>query len=105
MKVVLETYGGLAAAARQGRPPEVLDTDALPETAAAELARLLAAVTATPQQDRSGRDRSGRARDAMSHTITVQDGDRVTVLEQSDAAMTPAYADLLTWLRKHFAHQ
>ncbi|QJT00132.1 hypothetical protein G9272_07405 [Streptomyces asoensis] len=100
MTVTLEAYGGLAAASNLRRPSEVLDTDALPETAAAELAQLLAAAVSMPQGDGTG-----RARDAMSYTITVQDGDRVTVLEQSDAAMTPAFAALLTWLKKHFAQQ
>ncbi|MFF1443530.1 protealysin inhibitor emfourin [Streptomyces sp. NPDC058295] len=98
--MTLETYGGLAAATNLRRPPKVLDTAALPETAAAELAQLLAAAVSMPQEDQAG-----RARDAMSYTITVEEGDRVTVLEQSDAAMTPAFAALLTWLRKHFAQQ
>ncbi|WP_225823433.1 protealysin inhibitor emfourin [Streptomyces naphthomycinicus] len=98
--MALRTYGGLAAVLDPRRPPQVLDTDALPEAAAAELARLLAAAGSMPEEDTDG-----RARDAMSYTITAEDGDRVTVLEQSDAAMTPAFAALLTWLRKHFAQR
>ncbi|MER5202352.1 protealysin inhibitor emfourin [Streptomyces sp. NPDC002825] len=100
MKVTLEAYGGLAAVLDSRRRPEVLDTDALPENAAGELARLVAAAVSMPVE---GDD--GRARDAMSYTITVEDGDRATVLEQSDGAMTPAFASLLTWLKKHFAGQ
>ncbi|MET8749654.1 protealysin inhibitor emfourin [Streptomyces sp. NPDC004667] len=96
----LETYGGLAAVTNLRRPPLVLDTVTLPEDAAAELARLVAAADSTP-----GEEPDGRARDAMSYTITVEEGDRATVLEQSDGAMTPAFATLLTWLRKHFARQ
>ncbi|MEV7244512.1 MULTISPECIES: protealysin inhibitor emfourin [unclassified Streptomyces] len=96
----LETYGGLAAVTNLHSPPEVLDTDALSETATAELARLLTEAAATPQEERAG-----PAPDAMSYTITAESGDHVTVLEQSDAAMTPAFAALLTWLRKHFAQQ
>ncbi|MFB0630402.1 protealysin inhibitor emfourin [Streptomyces sp. AB3(2024)] len=96
----LETFGGLAAAANLRRPPLVLDTVTLPEDVSAELARLVAAAVSTP-----GEEPDGRARDAMSYTITVEEGDRATVLEQSDGAMTPAYAALLTWLRKHFARQ
>ncbi|MFE5402785.1 protealysin inhibitor emfourin [Streptomyces sp. NPDC056580] len=100
MKVTLEAYGGLAAAANLRRPPEVLDTNALPEGATAELARLLAeAASTTPPE---GAD---RARDAMSYTITAEAADGVTVLEQSDAAMTPAFAALLTWIRRHLAQQ
>ncbi|MFJ8034707.1 protealysin inhibitor emfourin [Streptomyces sp. NPDC096032] len=99
--MTLETYGGLAAVTDPRRPPKVLDTDDLSETAAAELSDLLAAAVSTPLEEQA----DGRARDAMSYTITVEDGDRLTVLEQSDAAMTPAFASLLTWLKKHFAQQ
>lgn len=100
MKVTLETYGGLAAAADFRRRPQVLDTAALPESPATELARLVAAAVAMPVEADTG-----RARDARSYTITVEDGGRSTLLEQSDAAMTPAFAALLTWLRRHFAGQ
>ncbi|MFI9809187.1 protealysin inhibitor emfourin [Streptomyces sp. NPDC052301] len=98
--MALETYGGLAAVTNLRRPPRRLDTDALPEAAAGELGELLAAAGSMPQEDQAG-----RTRDAMSYTITVEDGDRVTVLEQSDAAMTPAFAALLTWLKRHFAQE
>ncbi|MFJ8017791.1 protealysin inhibitor emfourin [Streptomyces sp. NPDC096339] len=98
--MTLQSYGGLAAVTDPYSPPGVLDTATLPETAAAELAELLAAAVSTPPEDESG-----RARDAMSHTITVEDGDSMTVLEQSDGAMTPAFGALLGWLKKHFARQ
>ncbi|MEU8434949.1 protealysin inhibitor emfourin [Streptomyces sp. NPDC029216] len=98
MKVTLETYGGLAAAIR--RRPEVLDTATLPENAAAELTRLLTAAAAAPPANGSG-----LARDAMTYTITAEDPARTMVLEQSDATMTPAFATLLTWLKKRFAQQ
>ncbi|WP_329192347.1 MULTISPECIES: protealysin inhibitor emfourin [unclassified Streptomyces] len=100
MRVTLAAHGGLAAASNLRRPPEALDTDALPEDAAAELARLVAAAAAEPEAEGPG-----RARDAMSYTITVEDGGRTTVLKQSDAAMTHSFAALLTWLRNHFAQQ
>ncbi|KJY24409.1 MULTISPECIES: protealysin inhibitor emfourin [unclassified Streptomyces] len=93
MKVTLESYGGLAAATR--RRPKVLDTATLPEDAAAEMTRLVAAAVATPAADRAD-----RARDAMTYTITVEDDDHATTLEQSDASMSPAFATLLAWLRK-----
>ncbi|WP_030299713.1 protealysin inhibitor emfourin [Streptomyces katrae] len=93
MKVTLESYGGLAAAAR--RRPKVLDTAALPENAAAEMTQLVAAAVAMPVEDQAD-----RARDAMTYTITVEDDDHVTVLEQSDASMSPAFATLLAWLKK-----
>ncbi|MEU9303272.1 protealysin inhibitor emfourin [Streptomyces sp. NPDC048269] len=98
MKVTLESYGGLAAVIR--RQPKALDTAALPEDAAAALIRLVAAAVAMPVEDRAD-----RARDAMTYTITVEDDDHATVLEQSDAAMSPAFTTLLTWLKKHFAQQ
>ncbi|WP_030269738.1 protealysin inhibitor emfourin [Streptomyces sp. NRRL B-24484] len=98
MKVTLAEHGGLAAAVDQGHRPRALDSDALPENTATELARLVAEAAVMPQE--SG---TGRARDAMSYTITVEEGGRLTVLTQSDAAMSPAFATLLTWLEKHFA--
>ncbi|MFK0047684.1 protealysin inhibitor emfourin [Streptomyces sp. NPDC090741] len=100
MKVTLATHGGLAAAVNLRLPPKVLDTDTLPENAAPELARLVAAAVATPKADQPS-----RARDAMSYTITVEDGGRSTVLKQSDAAMTPAFAALLTRLQKYLEQQ
>ncbi|MEU9176166.1 protealysin inhibitor emfourin [Streptomyces sp. NPDC048550] len=98
MKVTLESYGGLAAAIR--RRPAVLDTAALPENAAAELTQLVAAAVTMPVEGRAD-----RARDAMTYTITMEDEGQATVLEQSDAAMSPAFATLLTWLKKHLAQQ
>ncbi|MFJ3310942.1 protealysin inhibitor emfourin [Streptomyces sp. NPDC086549] len=100
MKVTLATHGGLAAVTNLRLPPKVLDTDALPANAAAELVQLVAAAVAMPEEDEAS-----RARDAMSYTITVEDGGRSTVLKQSDAAMSPAFAALLTWLENHFAQQ
>ncbi|AWM36727.1 hypothetical protein GobsT_54270 [Gemmata obscuriglobus] len=95
MKVTLAKHGGLAAGIR--RPPQVVDTDALPAPLAEELARLVAAAVAagTPPGERPG-----RARDAMSYTLTVE-GDGRTALTQSDTAMTPAFAALLAWLEQH----
>ncbi|MGW7100065.1 protealysin inhibitor emfourin [Streptomyces sp. NPDC054838] len=100
MKLTLATHGGLAAPVNLRLPPKVLDTDMLPEDAAAELARLVAAAAAEPEADRPS-----RARDAMSYTITVEDGGRSTVLKGSDAAMTPAFAALLTRLQGYLAQQ
>ncbi|MCU7820335.1 protealysin inhibitor emfourin [Kitasatospora sp. DSM 101779] len=98
MKVTLATYGGQAAVADPRLPPRELDSDALPGNAAAELSRLVAQAVAAPQEGGGG-----RAADAMSYTITVEDGARSTVLTQSDAAMSLAFAALLTWLEKYFA--
>ncbi|MEJ8641423.1 protealysin inhibitor emfourin [Streptomyces sp. MS1.HAVA.3] len=97
MKVTLATRGGLAAAVNLRLPPRALDTDTLPANAAAELDQLVAAAVPTPEVDQP----SG-ARDAMSYTITVEDGGRSAVLKQSDAGMTREFAALLTWLQRHF---
>ncbi|WP_171991017.1 hypothetical protein [Streptomyces sp. JHA26] len=43
MRVASATHGGPAAPVRAGLPPDVVDTDALPEGATAELSRLVAA--------------------------------------------------------------
>lgn len=98
MKVTLTKYGGLAAGIR--RPPCIVDSSALPEPTAAELARLVAAVKAAPAVTE---ERPGRARDAMSYTITVEEDGQPTVLRQSDTAISPAFAALLTWLERHRA--
>ncbi|MGW1963659.1 protealysin inhibitor emfourin [Streptomyces sp. NPDC001935] len=100
MKVTWEAHGGQAAAIRLGLPPKELESDALPEAAAGELARLVAAAASE-----AGHERPSRARDAMSHTIMVEDKGRSTVLTRSDAAMSPAFAALLGWLEQHIAEQ
>ncbi|MFI2367553.1 protealysin inhibitor emfourin [Streptomyces sp. NPDC018833] len=100
MKVTLATHGGQAAAIHLRLPPKVLDADALPKNAAAELSQLVAAAVPVAEEDRPG-----RARDAMSYTITVEEGGRSTVLTGSDATMSPAFAALLSWLENHFAQQ
>jgi hypothetical protein len=96
MKVTLAQHGGLAAT--MNRVPQVLDAGALPKLAKEELTRLVAAVHAasTPEEN-------VRARDAMTYTITVQDGGQPIVLTQSDTTMSPPFADLLAWLEQHFA--
>ncbi|MEV4190125.1 protealysin inhibitor emfourin [Streptomyces toxytricini] len=99
MRVSLAVRGGLAATTHRG-PPEVVDTADLPAAEAAELARLVAALTPGPRSDGPG-----RARDAVSYTITVEDGGRSTASTQSDAAMSPSFAALLAWLRDHFARR
>jgi hypothetical protein len=98
MKVTLTTHGGLAAGMR--RPSRIVDSSALPEPAAAELARLVAAVKAAPAVKE---DRSERARDAMTYTITVEEDGHSVVLRQSDTAISPAFAALLTWLEQQSA--
>jgi hypothetical protein len=98
VKLTLAKHGGLAAGIR--RSPEVLDSNDLPQAAAAELARLVAELKATRSVQN---ETPGRARDAMSYSITVEEGGEPTVLRQSDTTMSPSFAALLQWLERHRA--
>lgn len=100
MRVALEKYGGLAAFPGLRRQPQVVDTASLPKHEAAELSHLVAAARAEPADDAEG---PGRGRDAMSYTITVEDGGQSTTLSRSDTTMSPAFAALLSWLEGHAA--
>jgi len=93
MRVTLTNHGGFAAGVR--RPPCIVESSNFPGPAAAELARLVAAVKAAPAVKDT---RPGQARDAMSYTITVEEDGRTTVLRQSDTAMSPAFAALMSWV-------
>ncbi|WP_029432391.1 protealysin inhibitor emfourin [Blastococcus sp. URHD0036] len=94
MKVTLETHGGLAGGLRLGGRPVVLDAARLPEDDARTLGDLVAAARAEPAPQSARRS----APDAMSYTVTVEDGSASDVLHRSDDGMTPAFAALLDWL-------
>ncbi|MGQ0715808.1 MAG: protealysin inhibitor emfourin [Pseudonocardiales bacterium] len=98
MRVTLVTHGGLAAAINLHRPPRVVDTDTLTEPAAEELTRLVAAAKAAATPAEPTGAGSGRARDEMSYTITVEDGGHQVVLTESDTTMSPEFGALLSWL-------
>jgi hypothetical protein len=96
MRVSLATSGGFAAALQLGRPPLVVDAADLPAADADRLTALLAAVRQeVPPED------DGRARDAGTSTLTVDDAGTTTVLRRSDAASTAAWEELLDWVRQH----
>lgn len=97
MKISLATRGGQAAAIYLRLPPRVVNVDSLPKEAAAELARLVDAAKNAP----AAKAGPGPAPGAMSYTITVEDGGEPVVLHQSDNAMSPAFAALLSGLEKH----
>lgn len=98
MRVTLATHGGLAAPINLGRPLRAVDTATLPPDQARHLRWLIgAAVPAEPAEAAAG----STARDAMSYTITVEEGDTTTVLKMSDTGASPAFADLLAWLEAH----
>lgn len=103
MKVTLTTHGGLAAAINLGLPPRVVNTDNLPEPAAAELAQLVAAAKAAEPAEASTEAGPRRAPDAMSYTITVESSDHQHVLAATDTTMSREFSALLDWLEQHFA--
>jgi hypothetical protein len=97
MKVILAQHGGQAAGIHLNRPPKVVDSAALDEPKAAELTGLVAAATSAPSSAAS----TGRARDEMSYTITIQDQGGEIVLSQSDTTMSAEFAKLLAWLQRY----
>ena len=96
MKVSLSKHGGQAAGIYLQRAPQVVDSAALDGPEASELKRLAAAALSA-----AAPARSGRARDDMSYTITIDDDGRETVLSQSDTAMSAEFGRLLAWLQRH----
>lgn len=98
MKVTLTKHGGLAAGIR--RSPDVVESSVLPEPVAAELVKLVAALKAAPVVSE---EKPGRARDAMTYTISVDEDGQVSVFRQSDTGMSEAFANFLTWLERHRA--
>src|SRR6476620_7347061 len=95
MKVSLAQHGGLAAGIRLNSPPQAVDSATLDQPRAAELRELVAAASSAP-----GAAPSGKTRDEMSYTITVEDGGRETVLSQSDTTMSADFGKLLAWLKR-----
>ena len=95
MKITLSQHGGHMAALNRARPPQIVDSTALDEARAAELQGLAAAAASAP-----ARAASGKARDEMSYTITIEDQGRETVLSQSDTTMSEEFSKLLGWLRR-----
>ena len=95
MKITLAQHGGHLAAFNRARPPQIVDSAALDKPKAAELEGLAAAAASAP-----ARTASGKARDEMSYTITIEDQGRETVLSQSDTTMSEEFSKLLGWLRR-----
>jgi|SRR5467141_1778192 len=97
MKIILAQHGGQVAGINLNRPSQIIDSAALDGPKAAELKGLVAAATSAP----SSATRSGKARDEMSYTITINDQGRETVLSQSDTTMSADFGKLLAWLQHH----
>jgi hypothetical protein len=99
VKVMLETYGGLAAPITMRQPPVVLDTNHLAPEAEAEVSQLVQAAASTARPPKG----SGLVSDAMSYTVTVDDGQRQITFNASDVTMSPEFAALLSWIRSHLS--
>lgn len=96
MKVTLAQQGGLAAGIR--RVPMVVDSASLAAPVVAELTRLVTAARGNPATRETS---PGKARDAIRYTITIEEGERPTVLSQSDTDMSQDFAALLGWLQQN----
>ncbi|MDQ3831619.1 MAG: hypothetical protein M3361_20440 [Candidatus Tectomicrobia bacterium] len=97
MRITLQKHGGQAAGMR--RPPLSLEVASFGEDTATTLSRLVESAVQSSPMASSTRP----APDEMSYTITIDDGEKVRVLRQSDTSMTPAFATLLDWLEQHFS--
>ena len=95
MRVSLATHGGLAGVINSRRPARTVDSDGLPPQVARRLRDLVAAAGT------ERRTANGAARDAMSYTVTVLDDGRQSTLTGSDAAMSPAFAELIDLIERH----
>ena len=74
MKITLSQHGGPIAAFNRRRPPQIVESPALDEPQAAELKGLAAAASSAPPPTPSG-----KARDEIHYTHTIQDQGRETV--------------------------
>ncbi len=81
-------------------PHRVVDATTLPKPAAGELTQLVSAAKAGMSTEKK---EASQARDAMTFTITVDDGNGPTVIRQTDMNMSPAFAALLGCLERHLA--
>jgi hypothetical protein len=95
MKVTLVESGGLAAGLRLGRPPLVVDVSTLSEADARELADLVSAAKQAPAAESSR-----TVPDAMSYTITVDDGEAQEALHRTDTTMSQGFAELVDRLHR-----
>ena len=96
MKITLTQHGGQAAGLFMQRPPAIVDAATLDGVQAAQLKSLVAAAIASPSAGAA----SGRTRDEMSYTITVEQDGRGTGLNQSDTTMSAQFRELLGWVKQ-----
>jgi hypothetical protein len=94
MRITLQTHGGIAAALH--RKPVSIETDSLHADIARHLKTLVESAVAAPAAA------AQHARpDAMSYTLTIEDGANVRTLKQRDAELTPEFSNLLAQIAKH----
>jgi len=96
MKIALQKFGGWLAG--MSRPPVIIETANLPTEEVTELDRLVMAAKEKGNVESGG---LRTAPDAMSYTITVDDGSKAFDLQQSDVTMTPEFAALKNWIEGH----
>lgn len=98
MKVSVNTYGGQVAT--MNRRPLVLDSSDLGVEGQQELRRLVAAASRAYERAPTpgGPDST---RDAMSYSITVDDGGTSQVLEATDGSVSAEFAELRRFVRTH----
>lgn len=92
MRVSLRVTGGYAATVR--RPETVVDAETLPPAERDRLDALLARARAEPARPPKRRP------DAMTYVVEVEDAAGSAILQGSDGDMSPAFAELLAWLRR-----
>ncbi|MET0969657.1 MAG: protealysin inhibitor emfourin [Tardiphaga sp.] len=97
MNISLATHGGMAAAIHMRAPPRVLSVDGLAAPEADALIKLVDAAKRAPPAAAP----SGAMPDAMSYTITIDDGGETTVLNQSDPNLTTEFSALLDAIDRH----
>ncbi|MEN3287279.1 MAG: hypothetical protein V7634_1579 [Bradyrhizobium sp.] len=97
MKITLAQHGGQAAGLFMQRPPAIVDAATLDRAQAAQLKSLVAAAIASPSAGAA----SGKTRDEMNYTITVEQDGQGTVLNQSDTTMSAQFRELLGWVKQH----
>ena len=95
MRITLQTHGGIAAAIP--RRPLHVETGSLPDEDAHQLKQLVASVVTSARPP----DPASIRPDAMTYTLTVEDGAGVQTVKQHDANLTPEFSNLLGQLMKH----
>jgi hypothetical protein len=90
MKITLTKHGGWIAGMQL--PPRVIDLSSLPKEVVEEYKKLIASAMASPGRAEAN---PGKARDAMSYTITIEGDGPPGRVQQSDTTMSEEFAALV----------